>query len=390
MADSTSQLKKPMTLRILLVVLALCACLFFFGLVRSTGDGTKSLLITALVFVSLAGLVAVFLFTVLVHELGHYFVGRLCGFKFYGLRLITLELSRLSTGMTLRTVKNTVGAAGVIFMAPTDLNHILQKRRVFILAGPVASLLLGVVAYLGFERMGGIVDFNQPPPAFVLTQVFLWTSALSFISGISSLVAILPPKRKAVSDGRHLYLSFKKPEAYRWEVALAMVAIPWTFGVRARDWDAAAIDYLVANASEPRLVAMANLIAYYNLVDRGDIAGGIGRIQAAIKAAEEIADPKVDQFKELYMEAAYAFAHFLSDPDFGREMLTRSQASREEGYSTFDRAEAAIRWADGDDDGAREAVASAETKLLAKCPPPLQDNIQLERKLILDVVKESV
>lgn len=386
MTNAETGLKKPLTLRILLAVLGLFVLLFFWGLVNTTGSVTVSLKIVLIILAALVGQATIFFFTVIVHELGHYLAGRVFGYRFYGVRLFALEYSRLSTGPKFRKIKHG-GAAGAILMAPADLNGILLKRRLFVLAGPVASLILGGLAYLAFQRSGGSIDFNQPVGQFVIGQVFLWMSAFSLFFGASSLLYVFQVKNRLASDGRHLYLSFAKPARYEWDVVFSMIILRWTYGGRARDWDVGAIDYLREKASEPKLSAVANAIAYHNLVDRGEISEAVERIRDAARFADEVGEEEQAVLKELRVEAAYAFAYYLNQPVEARALLEKSGASKKEEYSSFERAEAAILFAEGDEAGAKAAAQEAEVRLRAKYPEPMPDNIVLELELIRQVVE---
>lgn len=145
MANRTSGRKK-LTLPILLLVFALCEGLLFYGLLKVTGDLGKSMIFATIVPGSIVAYAVSAILSVLVHEVGHYAVGRLCGFNFYGIQVFCFQLSKLSTGYKFQILDlNTAG--GRIYMTPSAINAILLKKRLLLLAGPLASLLLTIVSF---------------------------------------------------------------------------------------------------------------------------------------------------------------------------------------------------------------------------------------------------
>ncbi len=365
------------------VFLGLLAALVY-GL--SDSPGQTFMVMGSLVSV-VAGVVLVFFGPVLVHELGHFLAGKALGYNFYGMRLANLELSNLSTGLRFRLISKMGGAAGAVLMAPSSLDRVLVRHRLFIFAGPAASGVLAYLSYLLLIRSGGVFGAYPESGPMALNMAYQWVTIISGVFAIASLLLVFPIKGNHASDGRQLYLSFRKPAQYKLDLALRIVGCAWTYGARAGSWNTEAIDYLLENAQDPVMAARAHLIAYYQALDLGDLKRADSYISNAARIVDSVPEPDPVLFREVCLEAAYSAAYLSKDAVAAREFLVKSGATEADVYSTRDRVEGAILFAEGNEIEARRAVERAEIKLLAMFSKPLQANIVLELDLIRRVIE---
>jgi hypothetical protein len=153
----------------------------------------------------IVALMPVSLFAVIVvHEIGHLVFGWCAGF-----RLIMIRFGPVRISSTFRfSIKNEpkTGASGTVNMIPVRSANLRSRAILFVLGGPFANVLTGIVIL--FLKPGG--------PAVVF-------AVLSIIIGLANLI---PFRRLAtISDGKRIWMLLQnKEQGERWLSILQLAA----------------------------------------------------------------------------------------------------------------------------------------------------------------------
>jgi hypothetical protein len=204
----------------------------------------------------LSGLVtmwAAFAAAVVVHELGHFVVGRLVGF-----RLHILQLGPVSIGFdhgNLRVRRQTgTGLLGFAAMHVPGFSRAHRKVAKFIAGGPATSLLSALVAAMVLQLFSSGIN----PYLSSSMQLFAIASLFAF------LISILPYRGASgyFTDGARLkMLLFPNAATKRW-YALLGLGIQQRAGRRARDWNRRWLEVASANWDGSRDALMGTWLAY--------------------------------------------------------------------------------------------------------------------------------
>ena len=148
---------KGSALRPLLATLTLVLAGAWIALFRIAGDPGRALKLFALFLGLLAGGLLVYtasiLFAIALHEFGHYAAGRAVGFRLQSLVAGPFGFRREGRRM-IRFAVRPVRLMGFVTMAPPDDRAFLARFGVFILGGPVASVLWAILTAALVVRTG--------------------------------------------------------------------------------------------------------------------------------------------------------------------------------------------------------------------------------------------
>lgn len=147
---------------------------------------------------------------ILVHELGHVAGGKLAGFRFLLLLVGPFKLQRTPEGLRLGLNFSASLAGGLACLLPEDDRNLTRRMAVFIAGGPVASLLLGLVAGLGGWAWYGTFTPLAPPSygALLGSLGLVITGAISL--ALFAVSALPATASGFATDGRRLVMLRKK------------------------------------------------------------------------------------------------------------------------------------------------------------------------------------
>lgn len=327
-----------------------------WGLVRSGGDvgallGLDGPLPREVLLVWLP--VVVFL-VLLVHEVGHVLGGRMAGFRFLFLVVGPLELRRdggvphggvphggvlrggvppgraRGAGLRVRLNRHVGLAGGVAGCVPGDDTRLRARMALFTAGGPLASLVLAVLALLSRRLWGGV-----PGALLGLTGLF---SAAVFV------LTVLPLRGSGfASDGARLgMLARGGAEAERW-CGLAALSAASMGGVRPRDWMAALLSRATALQDGSPDDVSATLLAYARAVDAGELDVAETHLQRALELRGRLAaafQPGVA------LEGAFFAAYYRGDAVGARRWLELGRGGFVEPH-VRQRSEAAVLLVEG-------------------------------------------
>lgn len=327
---------------------------------NSHGSWSAALYLTGLIAFFMSYALALFTLCVLVHELGHALGAKCVDFVVYAVRLGPVEWCQLTSGRRFRYTGLKKGYAGAVLVAAETTERLVERYRVLVAAGPLASLLLSIAAFALSRFVGPQPNAEAGVVPFVLQRS---PSDVGFLSLLVFLGTMIPMGRKVRSDGLQLWRSFSAKAELRLGIVYNMIAVPWSYGVRGRDWNEEALQIVLAEAHELPMKMVARLFAFYRAMDRGDFPRALPHaLEAATLSGEvEFKDPALRQIA--FEEAAYALAWIAHDLKAAREMLAKAEPPKPDVYSGYLRTQAAILAAEGNREEALKVASHAEELL---------------------------
>jgi hypothetical protein len=241
----------------------------------------------------LLALPVLFLLVVAVHEMGHLVGGLSQGMRFLLLIFGPFQWNATNDGIRFRWVTNLGLMGGMAAALPVRMDNLRQQLLPMIAGGPLASLLLAVLAAaLSFGAMGRLAGYAAIV-ALLSLAIFLVT-AIPFRAG------------GFMSDGMQLLEVRRGGPGVVERADLVAVMASSLGGVRPRDWDEALMARLAAmNSAEPLRLLACWMMLLQRAMDRGNVS------EAAhyAKALAERIDDYPDGFRqslhiELCLEAA--------------------------------------------------------------------------------------
>jgi hypothetical protein len=286
-----------------------------------------------------------FFAVLLVHELGHLIAGALVRFRFGMIGVGPLGLSRSGDGFRLRWLP--FSQWGPFAMAyPTTPDRIRVRVAWFIAGGPIASLALALGAAwatgdFSLRGFSGLV-------AALSSAIFVATAQPFAGTGIG-----IP------SDGaRLLALIVGSPNAV---AAAALMALEGTTlaGTRPSSWDPALVS-MAARVTSPPAYVMSALTAAIRRAADGDHPANAAELVARTRAVY----PSVTRMlrADTAAELSFWLAYHGKNPAAAREFLEDAGGALGEPYRRWT-AEAAVRVAADDREGARAALVRARKSL---------------------------
>jgi hypothetical protein len=286
----------------------------------------------------LGGLVAIwaaFAAAVVVHELGHFVVGRLVGF-----RLQTLQLGPVSIGFdhgNLRVrLQPGTGLAGFAAMHIPGFSRAHLKVAKFIAGGPAASLLSAFVAAMVLQLFSAGIN----PYVSSSMQLFAIASLFAF------LISVLPYRGASgyFTDGARLkMLLFPNAATKRWYGILGL-GIQQRAGRRARDWNRRWLEIASTNWDGSRDALMGTWLAYVAANDRKDEPVAATYLEICLRAISTARQP----FRDILLTEAGVFqSWFRQDAPKAAAWFARVQKRRSLPHLLQVRAEVARQFAEG-------------------------------------------
>ena len=283
-------------------------------------------------------------FVTLWHELGHALAARLVNW-----RLLTIAAGPLALRQTpkgLRLARNPLNRAwgGFVYAIPRDDRQLRRRRFVMVAGGPVASLLLALLAAAGLVASDGAGVWPV-----VASQVALMSLAI----GVLTLV----PHRSGglTSDGGQMWQLLRGGPGVEQRLATQLLLTALVGGVRPRDLDETLVARALA-ATDPPDATTAHYLAYWREMDRGNITAAASHLDYALN--HRAATTPVAQ-AAFAAEAAYLTARHDLTPDAPATAAAWLKLATLRGLadSNYRRAQAAVHLAHG---RTVEALAAAE------------------------------
>ncbi len=290
-------------------------------------------------------LVAIYLCT-LTHEVGHALATRLVNWQLLTIAVGPVALRRTPHGARLERNPLSRAWGGFVYAIPRDDRHLRRRRAVVVAGGPLASLLLALLATAVWQATTG---------SGLWPTLLFQTGLMSFTIAVLTLV----PYRSGglTSDGGQLLQLLRGGPRVEQRMAAHLILTALVGGVRPRNLD----DRLMARAlatDNPAEAVGAHYLAYWRDLDRGDLAGATAHLDAAL-AQRAVASPAAQA--GYAAEAAYLTARHDPTPDAPAtaEAWLKLAAPIGSVDSNYRRAQAAVHLANGRANEARQAADDA-------------------------------
>lgn len=322
------------------------------------------LVVTLILVSSLIGIST--LLAIFVHELGHLVAGQIAGFRFLSLAMGPLEIRRDAGKLRFARAPLLGGVAGYVRMVPGPTDRLDRRLRLYILGGPIASLLYAFLAYGLFLAARPWSARGAPIGAYFgyLAALCLLVMALAIVPG-----ALLPftTRSGTPTDMKMLFqLSSSTPEQARM-VAYFQHMKEVHGNVRPREWTRSFLDgsRFPEDGSDAHVRAL--LMLYYHSLDQGDLGAARSFVDLALPHAEKLRKGSLVR-ESVLLESAFLAAWY--DRDLETAQLRWEAAGPPSDFTEGirSRADAAIAMRRGETDRALEVVAKAEATLRTSGP----------------------
>ncbi len=303
-------------------------------------------------YVEIYGLLLVL---IAVHEAGHHLAGALVGYRWKGWIVGPFQVSRETGGGRVRFSLSKTLFSGRAYVFPHE-SDTLKRRAIFILGGPLATLLLGVGLLIYYLHLPG----EQQDNAVVLL-------AMIGLSGLFVLSSAVPHSHNGFkSDATRLIELWKDKDRMARDTALMTLVKALQNGQRPRDWDEGFVARMTALRDGKANEALAAHYGFYWAADRGDWVQSGQYLDRALALRTTLSDV----FRAMVaLDGAYCAALFQHDAAGARCLLmeaSEAKAGDEESRAALLsmklRAEAAALFAEGKPNKAvqkaHEALAS--------------------------------
>lgn len=211
-------------------------------------------------------------FALLLHEVGHLAGGLSQGFRLVFLAAGPLWLERGETGLALRFNRTAQTWGGMAAAMPPDGVDLRRRFAVMVAGGPLASLLLALVAGGAWALLPeGAARFTAAATALASAAFFLAT-AQPFGAGGGF----------ASDGGRLVRLWRKGPEGEREVSVLALTATAMG-GTRPRDWPSAIVEAALRPGDGSITEIAARVYAAQRASDVGDPGGAADHLDRALE-----------------------------------------------------------------------------------------------------------
>lgn len=323
-------------------------------------------------YVELYGLLLVL---IAVHEAGHHLAGALMGYRWKGWIVGPISISRETSGGQVHfgLSKTLFSGRALVFLHESDT---LKRRAIFILGGPLATLLLGAGLLIYYLYLPG----EQQNKAVIL----LATIALS---GLFVLSSAIPHSRNGFkSDATRLIDLWRDKDRVARDTALMALVKALQNGQRPRDWDESLVKRMTALRDGKTNEALAAHYGFYWAADQCDWEESEQYIHRALALRTTLSDV----FRAMVaLDGAYCAALFQRDAAEARRLLTEASAveaedgeSRAALVSMILRAEAAVLLAEGRPEEAIQKAQDALASLALVKANDCADRFLIERLLV--------
>lgn len=234
---------------------------------------------------------------VIIHELGHLFVGWIVGFHFSSIALGPIALGFEYGKLTIRLRRGT----GLLGYAGIQVDRVMRLRHRFLLftiGGPAASLVSAVVAAFLIKYMF---------PKSWLVPVGAGYAYLSSLIGMAGFLPLWPRSR---SDGSRMWMLLTSREKTRRLISTLALLHQTKLGIPLKLWKKTWLDATTAVRDDSFDEFTSNWIAFCAASARKDIPKLTAHLERCLDLACMLPDAKRD---EIAREAGIYVAWFRND-----------------------------------------------------------------------------
>ena len=335
----------------------------------------------------------------LVHEGGHLLFGRLVGFWFRGgyVRCFTLTRTQQRLRLTLAPHARTGGS---VLCFPTGDSSLRLRQGLFVIGGPLASLLLAELAWL--LALGDAACCMPAPPVGLFNidallqaaastspgnRLLLWVlMVLAANAAVLFVWSLLPVKWKWIeSDGWLLFALLRGGPEVDARLLLSALRGYSLRRIRPRQWPENLATRAVVLTGKTPYEHLACVYAYYWALDNGIASAGILLDQALATCTTPAVPPPA-----LALEAAYFEARHRSNIAAAHARLAQGKGRGSEWEQMLvARAEAAILLAEGHSVQAEARAGAGLQDLLASRAGDSKASLPMEAEHLRELIAEA-
>jgi hypothetical protein len=296
-----------------------------------------------------------------IHESGHWVAGKFAGFKFKAMTLGALQIVPIAGHIWFRLQARNIGRAETL-MEINSMEQVRVKLALYVLAGPFANL----TSCFAIAGLLWLAPIGLSPGLLLPLQGLAWYSASVFVLN-------LVPFRTwygNFNDGARLWMLFTgSRNAQRWVNNIAL-GIKSRGGARAKEWDAASLEFSASIADNTQDDLLSCWFAYCGANDRDDAEKAAAYLERSLAACGIAAE----SFRQtLVLEAAVFHAWFRNDAEKAQRWLQRSSKAGDPWSLPRLRVSIALNWADGNFVEAMKGWEEAMIRIRAMPPGPVRD-----------------
>ena len=245
----------------------------------------------------LGGLVAIWLVfgaAVVIHELGHFFVGRLVGFALHALQLGPVLIANEQGTLRVRFQPGS-GVAGFAAMHVSSFTRLHKKLWRFIFAGPASNAVSAglAIALLDVRAVAFSASASSALRLFALVSLFCF------------FVSLLPYRSSSgyLTDGARLkMLQFPNQATRRWYAILG-ASVQQQAGRRPRDWNRRWLKLASSTSGDSRDSLTGTWMAYIAANDAKDEAAAAAYLETCLRSLPSTRSP----FRDVVVNEAGVF-----------------------------------------------------------------------------------
>jgi hypothetical protein len=345
-----------------ILILALAGALFGYWIGKNL-HGMADLLpqdmsvVGTMLFVAM--LLPAFFLSVAWHEAGHAVAGIAVGFDFR-LYVVGPFLWEKEAGRWwFKWNKNINTAGGMVICLPTDARDLPRRFSVYAAGGPLASLLLALLAAV-------LLWYCWPPvlpPSEVASVGLAFLFFLASLSALVFLITTLPMHTSGFySDGARILRLLRGGEQAQFDVRLLKIITGSMGGIRPKDLDIKDLEdtqALAQRLGEPFGVYLHGYL-HQACLDRGALDAAEQHLQRYIAEADQIPE---GIRSSVWLDAAFFYAHIRRDRDEAEACWARFVPSALSPKALILATEAALSLLRGDATAAAAQRAAANREL---------------------------
>jgi hypothetical protein len=297
-----------------------------------------------------------YMLAIAVHEAGHVLAGRLAGFRLLLFIVGPFRMERSPDGFRYGVNRSIMLAGGLAAMTPAGLHDLRQRALIMVAGGPVLSLMAGAQFLALYQAASSWLFRDAAPFASQVAGI-----ALLILGGASLVigaVTLIPGRAGGFySDGARMLRLMRATEETEREVALIALTGVSMEGTRPRDWDTALVMRGAGIRDGGPFEVLGRQLAYAHALDSGDVAAARENLEAALHCIDQL--PRGAR-GSLLLAAATFYALHDGDAPRARAYLASAQHGLLAAPHQRQVAEAAVRLAEGDVEGARAAARDVQ------------------------------
>lgn len=328
----------------------------------------------------LVALTLLLLLTAMVHELGHLLAGYLVRFRFQTLIVGVVRVSRVNGRLQWRLQRSGSLFNGLVASLPVEMDNLARRLLYFALGGPLASLLLSLLALAVVLYLGS--DLTRMLTVLWLWECCLFTAIASYFFLLTSLRPGSYHNGMMADGGRIVMLLAQSSQALRWQ-ALVQLNVADLAGKRPSCWDETLLRQALVQADNSHDYLTAVVMNYHHQLDTKQPDQALLFLEEALKLPVAW---DTGMRARLALEKAYVMAYHLKDLETAQESLTPIKKSCRETNPLFWRAEAALLLLKGQNELAQQSVTNGLQALQTDAP----SGLQLAEREWLKNLRESV